>query len=191
MAEWEEGEERSDLTPDAEDLDDEVDWEGEEWFEEGDYDAPRRFLPSSIISPDPEDLPTPFFPPSNHPLPPPPSPAPLSTDADDLPRSHFDSDQYSPISVANSQSSVPGLKGTSWFDPFGSIISPDPEDLPPPDFGIYDRLEAGVFKFPEPHDHHHVGLGFPKARQGVVMGEGRKVLGAKYPQRLLDWTWDR
>ena len=186
----EEGEEGSDLTPEI--LDDEVDWEGEEWFEE-DRDASRRFLPSFIFSPDPEDLPIPFFPPSNHPIPPPPSLAPLSPDADDLPQPHFDSDSYSPISVVNSQSSVPGLDHTrsSWSDSFESIISPDPEDLPAPNFGIYDRFEVGVFKFPGPHDHHHFGLGLPKGLRGIVMGEGRRALGDKYPQRWLGWTRDR
>lgn len=181
----EEDEERSDLTPDLEDLDDEVDWEGEEWFDEEDYDTPHRFLPPFFLSPDPEDLPAPFFPPSNNPIPPPPSPAPLSPDADDLPQPCFDSDPYSPISVVNSQSSVPGLDRTrsSWSDSFESIISPDPEELPLPNFGTCDR-----FKFPEPHDRHHVGLGFGKGQRGFVIGEGRRALGAEYPRRLPDWT---
>lgn len=184
----EEDEERSELVSDPEDLDDEVDWEGEEWFEEEDYDAPHRFLPSFLLSPDPEELPTPFFPPSNNPIAPPPSIAPLSPDADDLPQPHFGSDLYSPISVVNSQSSVPGLDRTrsSWSDSLESIISPDPEELPPPNFGIYDRFEVGVFKFPEPHDRHHAGLGFGNGRRGVVIGEGRGMLGAGYPRRRLD-----
>ena len=147
----EEDEKGSDLTPDPEDLDIHADWEGEGWFdEEEDYDAQRRCLPPYFLSPDPEDLPAPFFPPSNGP--PPTSLTPLSPDADDLPQPHFDSDPYSPVSTVNSRSSVPGLDRTwsSQSDSYESIISPDPAELPPPNFGIYDRFEVGVFKFPGP-----------------------------------------
>jgi len=203
MAGWEDDEgestveqdqERSDPTPDPEGKDNEANWEGEELFEveEEEYDAPRRFLPS-FVSPDPEDLPAPFFPPSNGPLPPLPLLVPLSPDAEDLPQPHFDSDPYSPISGVSSRSSVPGLNHTrsSRSNSFESIVSPDPGDLPPPDFEIYDRFEVWGFKFPEPHDRHHVGWGFGEGRREVAIGEGRKVLGGGRHWRWLDWTRGR
>jgi hypothetical protein len=190
----EEDEERFDLTPDPEGTDNGVDWEGggKRWAEEDDYgeefDVPRRFLPSFILSPDPEDLPAPFFhPPSGSP-PSLCSLASLSPDAGDLPQPHFDSDPYSPVSEVSSWWSTPGLdhSRSSLFNSSGSTVAPDPEDLPPPDFGTYDRYEVGGFKFPEPGDRRqdrtrprgardHAGWGLGEGRREVVASGGRKV----------------
>ena len=199
MTEWEDDEdeptnEEDEERSDPEELDADVDWEGGRCFEEEDYDVPRRFLPSFLLSPDPEDLPAPFFPPSTRSLLPPLSLASLSPDADDLPQPHCDSDPYAPVATVDSRSSVPGLDRTrsSRSDSFESIISPDPADLPPPDFEIYARFGVEGFKFPEPHDRHHVWLGFGEGRREVVIGEGGMGLGsgAERPRRWLDRTWD-
>ena len=181
------------LTPDLKSNDD-TDWEGEQWFDE-DHDPESRFLPSFLFSPDPEDLPTPSFHPSSNSL------ASLSPDASDLPQPRFDSDPYSPPSVANPGSSVPGLDWSSRFDSFESIAAPDPEDLPHPNFEIHERFEVGRLGFPGPQDRHqdwlkrgirdHAGRGLGEGLQEVVIGDGRKVLGAGRRRRRPDRARDK
>ena len=189
MVEWEddEDEEGSDLTLCSEGNDVDTDREGEGWSDEEDYDVLHQFLPSFILSPDPEDLPTPSFHPSNGSQASSRSLASLSPDASDLPQPYFDSDRYSPAPVVSSRSSRP--------DSLESIVAPDPEDLPPPDFETYDRFEVEGFKFPEPHDRHQDRFGERGTRDRVpgadwwrvVMGGEREVSGHR---RRPDWTWD-
>ena len=191
-----EDEGRSDLTPDSERDDDQ---EEEEWSGEEDYDLPRRFVPSFIFSPDPEDLPTPFFEPSSGSRPSPFSLASLSPDAEDLPQPHFDSDPHPSVSVVNSRSNLPGLGWSLRSDSFESIVAPDPEDLPPPNFDTCDRFEVGGFKSPGPHDRHQDWIGDKGTRDHVgrdswweiVMGEGRKVSGAGRRRRRPHRAWER
>ncbi|KAF9647712.1 hypothetical protein BDM02DRAFT_3129548 [Thelephora ganbajun] len=199
----EEDQERSDLTPGSadNDNDNDNDWkEKEEWSNEEDYgeefDIPRRFLPSFILSPDPEDLPAPLFHLSSDSTPSPRTLTSLSPDACDLPQPHFDSNPYPLVLAVNSRSSVPGVDRlrSPQLDSFESIVSPDPEDLPSPDFEICDRSEVGGFELPGLPDHHqdrpdkrgtrdHAGWGFGEGLWKVVTGGGRKV--------WLDWDWDR
>jgi len=199
--------ERSDLIQGPVDNDNDTDtnWKGEKWSGEEDYgeglDTPHQFLPSFILSPDPEDLPAPFFHPSSDPTPSPHTFASLSPDACELPQPRFDSDPYSPISNVSSPSNLPGLD-SSWSsrtESFESVVSPDPGDLPPPDFEVYDQLEAGGFEFPEHLDRHqdrlgergardHAGLALGERLWKVVIGGGRKVSGSGHPRKWLDWT---
>ena len=187
MTEWEddEDEERTDLTPAQVN----TDWEGMEWSDEEDYDeefdVPRRFVPSFILSPGPEELPVPLFHPSSDSTPPSLILASLSPEACDLPQPRFDSDPYSPVSTVSSRSNVPGLSRpwSSRSSSFGSIASPDPEDLPRPDFEIYDRFEVGGFKFPQRLDHHQDWFGERDARgharQGIGEGLCKVVTGGR------------
>jgi len=197
-----EDEERSDLTPGP--FDNDTDYEGGGWSDEEDYDndfdVPRRFLPSFILSPDPEDLPTPFFPQSGNSTPSSHTLASLSPDACDLPQPRFDSDPCSLTSMVNSQSSIPGLNQPrpSRYDSFGSIVSPDPEDLPPPNFEVYDRFEVGGFKFPGPWDRHRDRLGGRDARGHageslweVLTGGGGKVSGPGHRRGWPVWSRDK
>jgi len=203
----EEDEERIDLTPGPVDADSDTDWEGEEWSDEEDYDeefdVPRRFLPPFIVSPDPEDLPAPFFHPSSDSTPSLHTFASLSPEACDLPQPCFDSDPYPLVSDASSRSGIPGpgRPQSSRSDSFGSIVSPDPEDLPTPDFEIYDRIEIEGFEFPGPPDCHQdqLGKGGSRGRAHWRLGEGlwkavtnvgRKVSGSGHRQAWLDWSWD-
>jgi len=214
----EEDEERIDLTLGPVDADNNTDWEGEEssdedtdWegeelsdedYDEG-FDVPHRFLPSFIISPHPEDLPAPFFHPSNDSTPPSHTFASLSPEACDLPQPCFGSDPYPLVSDASSRSVVsePGRPQSSRSDSFGSIVSPDPEDLPTPDFEIYDRIEIEGFQFPGPLNFHQdqfdqrgtqgrarwgLGEGLWKA----VTNAGRKASGSGHRRGWLDWSWD-
>ena len=199
----EQDEGRSDPTPGPVDSDNDTHWEGEERFDEEDYDeefdVPRRFLPSFILSPDPEDLPAPFF----HPTPSGHALASLPPDARDLPQPRFDSDPYSPVSNVSSWSNAPGLdrpSRSSRCDSFESIVSPDPEDLPPPDFEIYDRFEVGVFEFPLDRHQDRLGetgardrarWGFGKGLWKAMTGVGRKMSESGHRRRWLDWTRDR
>lgn len=193
MTEWEddedeatteEDEERFNPTPEPEDDGNEADWEGEEDSDEEDYDVPRRFLSSFILSPDPGELPIPFFHSSSNPPLPPSSPASLSPDASELPQPCFDSDPLTPSSVP------PGLdhEWSSRSDSFESIISPDPGDLPLPDFEVYDRFGIGGLKFPEPHDCHQDRLSGRSPRDHA--GLGRRVSGAGRHRRWPDWRRD-
>jgi hypothetical protein len=208
---FEEDEERADLTPDPfdtdTDTDTDTDWEGEEWSDEADYgegrDIPRRFLPPFILSPDAEALPAPFFHPSSDSLPPSCTFAPLSPEASDLPQPYFDPEPYSPVSDVGWWPSVPepSRSRSPRSDSFGSIVAPDPEDLPPPDFETYDRIEIEGFEFPKSLDCHQDRLGKRgtrgRARWGLdtglwkaVKSAGRKVSGSGNRRRWLDWTWD-
>ena len=207
---WEddEAEERTNLTPGPVDTDTDIDtdWEGGEWSHEAygeGLDVPRRFLPSFILSPEPEDLPAPFFHPSSDSTPSSHTLASLSPEACDLPQPFFDSDPYSPISDVSSRSSIsgPGQPRSSRSDSFGSIVSPDPGDLPPPDFEIYDRAEVGGFEFLEPLDCHqdrlgkrgtrgHAHWGLGEGLWKAVTSAGRKMSGSGQRRRWLDW-WDR
>jgi len=181
----EEDVERTDSTPGP--VDNDTDWEGVEWSDEEDYDeefdVPHRFLPSSILSPDPEELPAPFFHPASDSTPPSRILASLSPEACDLPQPRFDTDPYSPVSNVSSRSNVPELSHPrsspcSSFD----IVSPDPEDLPPPEFEMYDR-----FEFPGRLDRRRDRLG--EGLWKVVTGGGRKVSGSGHRRRWLDWSW--
>jgi len=204
----EQNEKRSGLIqgPIYSDNDIDIDREGDGWTDEENYgeglDTPHRFLPSFILSPDPEDLPAPFFHPSSDPTPSPRTLSPLSPDACDLPQPYFDSDPFSPMSNVSSLSNVPGLdrsRRSSRSDPFEPVVSPDPWDLPPPDFEVYDQLEVGGFGFPGPFDRYqdrlgergardHAGLALGRRLWKVVIGGGRKVSGPGYPRKWLDWT---
>ena len=202
-----EEEEKSSLTPGPIDTENDTDWKEEEWSDEDydeDLDVARRSLPPFILSPDPEDLPTPFFHLSRDSTPSPHTLASISPDACDLPQPHFDPDPYSPISDASSQSNVPGLACTrsSRTDSFESIVSPDPGDLPPPDFEICDRFEVGELEFPAPLDCHqnqlgergardHARWGSGKSLWKVVTGGGRKVSGSGRHRRWPIWAWGR
>ena len=204
---WEEDEERDDLTPGPVNADNDTDWEGVEWSDEEDWseglDDPRRFLPSFILSPDPEELPAPFFHSSSDSTPSSRMLASLSPEACDLPQPCFDPDPYSPVSGVSSRSSAlgPGRLRSSRSDSFGSIVSPDPGDLPPPDFEIYDRIEVEGFEFPEPLECHqnrlgkrgtrgHARWGLGEGLWKAVTSAGRKVSGSGHRRRWLDWTWD-
>jgi len=203
----EEDGERIDLTPGPVNADNDTDCVGEEWSDQEDYDeefeVPRRFLPSFILSPDPEDLPAPFFHPSSDSALSSHTFISLSPEACDLPQPCFDSDPYPLVSDTSSRSGVPGpgRPQSSRSDSFGSIVSPDPEDLPTPDFEIYDRIEIEGFEFPGPLDCHQDQLGKrgtrgrPRWRLGeglwkAVTNAGRKVSGSGHRRGWLDWSWD-
>lgn len=212
MAGWEddeyettpkEDEERTILTPGPVDNDNDTDWEGEESSDEEDYDEERdvlhQLLPPFMRSPDPEDLPAPFFPPSSDPTPSSRTFASLSPKACDLPQPCFSTDPDSPVSNASSWPSVPGLgyPRSPWSDLF---LSPDPEDLPPPVFEIYDRAEAGELDPSGPFGHCPDRSG-ERDTQGharrldegswkAVTSEERKVSGSGN-RRWLDWIWGK
>jgi len=195
---------KTELTPGPVDTDTDTDWEGEEWFDEEDYGEGFRFLPSFILSPDAEDLPAPFFHPSGNSTPLPRTLASFSPEACDLPQPRFNPGLYSPVSDVSSRSSVsgPSQPRSSRFDSFGSIVSPNPEELPPPDFEFYDRLEVGGFEFPGPLDcrqdrigkrgtRGHTRCGLGEGLWEAVKSPGRKVSGSKHHRRRwVDWTWD-
>ena len=191
---------KTEMTPGLVDVDTDTDWEGEEWFDE-DYGEGFRFLPSFILSPDAEDLPAPFF--HGDSTPSPRTLASLSPEARDLPQPGFNPGLYSPVSDVSSRSSVSGPSQplSSRFDSFGSIVSPDPEELPPPDFEFYDPPEVGGFEFPGPLDcrQDRICKRSTQDRTRCGLGEGlweamksaeRKVSGSRHRRRWLDWTWD-
>lgn len=192
-----EDEERSTLAPGPidNDTDNDTDLEGGEKSDEEDYEeelhVAHRLLPSFVLSPDPEDLPAPFFHSSRDPTPSSHAFVSLSPDACELPQPRFDSDPYSPASNASSWSSRTGSSE--------SIVSPDAEDLPPPDFEIYDRLEVGGFEFPGPLDHHQDRLGEGRIRDRprrglgeglwkIITGAGKKLSRSGHRRKWLGWT---
>ena len=134
---------RSEMTSCSTDSD--IDWEAE--FDEEFYITPR-FLTSSSISPDAENLPSPFFPPSRDSSPSPDPFASLSPDAGDLPQPYFDCDP--PVFAANSPPTVRGTEAvprpSPWPGVLEIIVSPDPEDLPLPCFGVRAQLGVGSFE---------------------------------------------
>jgi hypothetical protein len=196
---WEEDEENPDLTSNP--VGNGADAEAEEDNSE-EFDVSRRFLPSFILSPDPEDLPAPFFPTSRDPTPSPWTLASLSPDACDLPQPRFDSDP--PVFAVNSRSNTPGIdpRPSLRFDSFGSIVSPDPEDLPPPIFGSCARFEArGLNQLLQPPDCNRNRVDERAARapnigwslgdgllKFVTGGGGRKVSGSRHHRKWLGWT---
>ena len=189
----------SDLAPGPVDNDD-IDWE--------DYDeelgAPRRFLPSFLFSPDPEDLPAPFFPPSRDSTPPPRTPTSVSPNASDLPQPHFDSDPHPPMSTVNLLPSAPGVipPPSLHSGSLESTVLPDPRDLPPPSFETCCRFRAGGFGLAVSSDRRrrwtddrgtgdHTGRGMIKGTWKSVAGEKRRVSGPRHRGGRLDLTWGR
>ena len=215
MAAWDDDEDETTLEGDGERIAPmpvptyiDADYEGEERFDE-DYDEeldfPHRFLPSFILSPDPEELPAPFFHPLGDPELSSHAPTSLSPEARNLPQPCFDPSPYSPVSDVGSRSSLPGFDRprSPWLDSFGSIAFPNSGNLPPPDFEIHDRIEVGGFwKFPGPLDCRQDQLGSRGARghayrgldggfwEAAESGE-REASGSEHRRRWPDWTWDR
>ena len=153
MAEWET--EEAGTTP-GEDEEtpfpaDDGDWEGEGHCEE------LRLPPWPICSPDAEDLPPPFFPPSRE-----SSPPSLSPDACYLPQPRFD--QHPLASVVNSQPSMPGAdpQPSLWYGPLPPIMFPDPEDVPSPAFDI---LGVEAYDHLGPDDNHQDGVDWSEQHQ--------------------------
>lgn len=128
---------------------DDIEWgEGEDYDEE--LGAPRRFIPPFILSPDPEDLPAPFFPsrdssPSSRTI------TSFSPDACDLPQPRFDSDPRLPAFIFNSQPTAPGFvsQHPPQYDPLRPTVFPDPGDLSPPNFEAYSQFEVEGFGRPD------------------------------------------
>lgn len=189
----EEDEERSEMTFSSATSD--IDWEGEEGFD-GEFDIFPRFFTSLSISPDAEDLPSPFFPPSKAPTP----SAPHSPDATDLPQPRFNSDP--PVLKVSLPSSIRGVDSasSSWSDTLESMVSPDPEELPLPRFEICVRLGVDGLEHLEHHNNRQNKVGGKGALDYLggqatvrawfyqVEGRGREDLGI---QRWIDWTLDK
>lgn len=160
-------------------------WDGEEEFGER-FGAPCRFLPTFLLSPDPEELPAPFFPPSRDAMLSPRTPTSLFPDARELPQPRFDADPHPPLIGVSSWMSTPGvdLQPLPRFGSPESIMSPDPEDLPPPNFGIHTQFKFGRFGRLRPPECYrgqpdegggpdYTGRGPGEAWWEVVMGRER------------------
>ena len=159
MAEWEDDEDETTSEEDevmsrvtSSTVESDIDWEEEEGFG-GEFDIIPRFFTSFGISPEAEDLPSPFFPPSRNSTPSLDTFDSLSPDANDLPQPRFDSDLQGfaviPPPRIRGAESPPSLTSES----LGSIVSPDPEDLPLPCFEIYARFELEELEHPG-YPHH-------------------------------------
>ena len=176
---WEEGEEQTRLE------------EGQGRFNL----TPSPASPSYIISPDPEELPAPFFPPS------PCTHDSLSPNACELPQPRFYSDPRPPAPATNSWLSAPRSipQPPSWYGRLEPIAFPDPEDLPPPNFQIYARFEVGVLEHPSPPDRHqdridertrgHSGRGLGEDLWKVGIGGRRRVSGPRHRHKWHDLAW--
>ena len=193
-----EGEETSEMTSSS--VDSDIGWQGEKEFDEDEeFDMTPRFLTSYSISPDADNLPPPYFPPSGSspPMPSPDSPIFLSPDASELPEPHFDSDP--PEFVDNSPQSVWGVN-FQHSPPSGtleSMLSPDPEALPLPCFEMDDQPEAENPGHPDRHQNrvgergvlYHIGdWAAVCGRFFQVEAEGS---GGPATRRWLDWTRDK
>ena len=194
MSEWEDDEDDTEDDGESEIMssstDSPIDWAGEGGFDE-EFDMAPRFLTAFSISPDADDLPPPFFPPSRDLTPSLGTFTSLAPDADDLPQPHFDFD--SPVFTVSSPSSDWGVGSppSLWSDTLESMMSPDPGDLPIPSF------EVGVFEHLEDPDRrqdgvkqedtlYHIGYwGIFSERFFQVEGGGCEGLNNR---RWLDWT---
>lgn len=144
VSDWEDDEDETSSEEDEEmtssSVDSDIFWGGKEEIYE-DFDIVPRFLTSFTISPDAENLPSPFFPPSRGSTPVSNTFTSLSPDANELPQPYFDSDP--PVFVVNATTNVRGIDSRSspWSNALEPMVAPNPEDLPPPCFEVYARPE--------------------------------------------------
>ena len=168
---WEDEEERFDLTPSLTSNVDDTDWENSS----EELDDTRQSLPLCMLSPDADDLPPPFFPPSRGSTPAPRTLASLSPGACNPPQPRFDSNPHPPIFVVNTQPSglVAAPQHSPRSDSLEPTMFPGAWDAPPLNFEIYAQFGVGMFSYPSLPGCHPDQVEVRGARDHTRRGLGK------------------